>query len=179
MKWKLRTWRDDLVEKTPELFENPKRPDVISVGDGWHGIVGAMLSSMTDVLRVTPGSMIKIDRIETKYGGMRVSVSGLAMDDAVRAEIEDAAELAEARSSYTCEFCGDNGRLRESRLGWQVTTCELHAGDATVIDSNDRSGLFVRRAFDGNRVAIVRCRRYVRSHDRFIDVDPRSVDLEE
>jgi hypothetical protein len=175
------TWRRDLVAGHPRLFEEGRRdPDgLIAVGGGWRGIVGKMLSQMTDTLRPSLGSVVTIDGIESKNGSLRTHLSGLAVDDVIRLEIEEAADLAEARSSHTCEYCGAEGRLFETSRGWLVTACDFHGHGAAVIESHQHAGLLVRRVFDGKRLRIESCRKYIRSEDRVIDIDPASVGLEE
>lgn len=175
------TWRRDLVAGHPRLFDAGRRdPDgLIAVGVGWRGIVGKMLSHMTENLHPSLGSVVTIDRIESKYGTLRACLSGLAMDDAIRLAIEEAVDLAEVRSAHTCEYCGADGRLFETSRGWLVTACDFHGADDRVVEPREHDGVVVRRLFDGKRLRIESCKKYIRSEDRFVDIDPMSVGLDE
>lgn len=174
-------WRREFVARHPLLFaagfHGPDGP--IAVGDGWRGVVGAMLVQMTKVLDPSVASIVAIDRIESKYGTMRTHVAGLGLSNAVRRRIEEAADLAEARSAHACEICGADGRLFETPSGWLVTACDAHGDGVSVGGARGDAGLVVRRVCDGGRLTIVSCKRYARSEDRLVDIDPHSVGLEE
>jgi hypothetical protein len=175
-------WQRGLVAKYPALLDRAGADPrcVILIGDGWRRIVETMLARMDGILDETIGTWVTIDGIETKNGTMHVRSTGLVMDEAVKARIEEVSDLAEAKSAHVCEFCGCAGRLFEAPSGWLVTACGRHAGDgATPIAAGECDDLFVRRAFDGKRLRLVSCRRYLAAEDRFVDVDPHSVGLEE
>jgi hypothetical protein len=90
-----------------------------------------------------------------------------------------AVDLAEARSATCCELFGEEGRLYRDG-GWLMTCCALHAEGRRPEES--RPGLdaihLVQRVVDG-RLRTVRCRRYDRETDSFVDVDPRSLEINE
>jgi hypothetical protein len=138
-----------------------------------------MLVQMTEVLNPSVVSIVAVDRIESKYATMRTHVVVLGLSNAVRRKIEDAADLAEARSAHVCEHCGIEGRLFETPSGWLVTACDVHGEGAPVSGPRGDVGLVVRRVYNGGRLSIVSCKRYSRPDDRFIDIDPRTVGLEE
>jgi hypothetical protein len=96
----------------------------------------------------------------------------------MRGGVEDAVDLAEARSACTCEACGEPGRLFK-RGGWFMTACEAHGEGAPVTGHRpDMENVHVVWRFvDGKRV--VSARRYLRDTDTFVDVDPSTLDLDE
>ena len=110
---------------------------------------------------------------------MRTHVAGLGLSNAVRRKIEDAADLAEARSAHVCEHCGTKGRLFETPSGWLVTACNVHGEGVPVGGFRGDVGLVIRHVYDSGRLRIVRCKRYSRPDDRFVDIAPRMVSLRE
>ena len=100
------------------------------------------------------------------------------MPDAAKAKVDEAIALAAARSACTCEICGAEGRLY-NRDGWLATACPEHAkGELEPIRPGFENIHFVR-TFGPGRFPIVSCRRYIRETDCFVDVDPKSLGLEE
>lgn len=100
------------------------------------------------------------------------------MSETAKAQVEEAIDLAEARSACTCEICGREGRLYD-RGGWLATACPEHArGEPVPVKVGCENLHVVRRLVDGG-VRIVSCRRYDRNADAFVDVDPHSLGIEE
>ena len=58
-------------------------------------------------------------QIKEKYGTLRLYWRGCLLKEA-EAKVEEAIDLAEARSACTCELCGAEGRLH-SRGDWLAT----------------------------------------------------------
>ncbi|UWU23001.1 hypothetical protein N2601_08665 [Rhizobium sp. CB3060] len=78
--------------------------------DGWADILDAYFAVIDHIL--PPNGTYEVRQIKEKMGTLRIydSVSGAASE--IGKVIEDARELAEARSLYTCEHCGQPGILR-------------------------------------------------------------------
>jgi hypothetical protein len=171
-------WRDRLVAAHPTLFDGGPGPGVgrIDVSVGWHDIVETMLARIATALSATAGNFVTVESVESKHGGLLVHLSGLVTDDGVRAAVDQAVDLAEARSATTCEHCGAEGRLFETEMGWLITACEDHGRGSVPIETGVQPGLVVKRSVGG---AIISCRRYDKAADRFVDIDPRDVGLEE
>lgn len=85
----------------------------ISVGDGWHDLIHAMIAAA--------GMPVPIfGQIKSKYGGLRAYYDGAATPRA-----EAAVSAAEYISECVCEQCGRPGRARD--LAWVATLCDEHA----------------------------------------------------
>ncbi|WFU42842.1 hypothetical protein QA640_10500 [Bradyrhizobium sp. CB82] len=92
------------------------------------------------------------------------------------AKVEEAIDLAEARSACSCEVCGEPGRLYGP--GWLTTRCTAHA-EGRRPEEIRRLRERPHRETVRWRRRVVRCRRYDRENDVFIDVDPASLGIEE
>jgi hypothetical protein len=171
-------WRDRLVVAHSSLFRTYCQTGIgtFRIGDGWHGIVETMLARIRTALSATAGNFVTVESVESKLGNLVVHLRGLVTDADVRTAVEDAVDLAEARSATTCETCGADGRLFETELGWLMTACEDHGRGASPIALGEHAGLLVKRAADGR---IIACRRYDRDNDCFFDVDPRAIASED
>jgi hypothetical protein len=174
-------WRDDLIARHPAMFgDDPEyRPGFPEVGDGWRDLVELAVERLATVLRDRPGTSLVIDQVKEKFGTLRIYAHGSYMKHAeTRERIEHAIDLAVARSACTCEFCGAEGRLY-SRHGWLTTACSEHGTIEAVEVRPGFENLHVVRELRGGNLRIFRCRRYLRDQDIFVDVDPKSVGLEE
>jgi hypothetical protein len=92
-------------------------------------------------------------------------------------KVEEAIDLAEARSACDCEHCGEEGRLyRVSSV--LMTRCEAHGkGQPVAIKPGFENVYLVRRIVGGQ--SRVTCRRYDRATDSLVDVDPGALAIEE
>ncbi|WOH80581.1 hypothetical protein RX327_33230 [Bradyrhizobium sp. BEA-2-5] len=146
----LQDWRLELIGAHPDLF----RPSA-GTGDGAEGLP-----------ECGPGWRDLIDRYWT---GRRSPESSALVDEAI--------DLAEARSVCSCEICGEAGVLRTG--GWLTTRCDLHAEERAPAEVRPgfenvhilRYGLGAQRQITG--------RRYDRETDAFVDVDAASLEIEE
>lgn len=85
--------------------------------------------------------------------------------------------MAEARSACTCETCGAEGRLYDHGI-WLATVCADHAqGNPVEIKAGLQNVHIVERIVGKRRQ--VTSRRYDRDADAFVDVDPRTLGIEE
>ncbi|WP_141686936.1 hypothetical protein [Bradyrhizobium sp. LMTR 3] len=92
-------------------------------------------------------------------------------------QVEEAIDLAEARSACTCEVCGEVGVLRGG--GWLTTRCYRYAEGrppAEVRPGFENIGIVRYGIGDQRRTT---CRRYDRENDAFVDVDPAYAGIEE
>jgi hypothetical protein len=175
-------WRDELIAKHPSLFGDSSdylsgRPET---GDGWRDLLETAVQRLADAMKAAPSATLRVDQIKSKFGTLRLYVSGaFAADKDARCAVELAIDLAEARSATTCETCGDEGRLYEGRGGWLVTACPVHADGKAVPLKRKRAGLVIKRKHVDGKLRLLSCRRYVRADDAFVDVDPREVGIEE
>ncbi|QOG19145.1 hypothetical protein [Bradyrhizobium sp. SEMIA] len=171
-------WRVELVETYPDLFHPVGDPATAQgwpeVGDGWRDLLERACVRIRAAVQADGGAF-QATQIKEKYGTLRFYWQGALSPDAY-VKVEEVIDLAEARSACTCEICGESGRLHDS--GWLVTRCATCAGERRLVE--------IRLGFENVRIEeryiadrrIVRCRRYDRDFDSFVDVDLRSLDPE-
>jgi hypothetical protein len=178
-----RTWQADLVARYPALFDQESNgqigtPGYPMVGDGWRDLVETAIGRIANAVAAAPTGSLKIGQIKEKFATLRVYLDGRkGLPESTNATIDEAIDLAEARSACTCETCGELGRLYKIS-GWYKTACDAH-GEGNPIPQ--RPGLenlhITRRLVEGKRV--VRARQYIRATDSFEEVDPSTLKLNE
>jgi hypothetical protein len=175
-----RDWRADLVTAYADLFDPaPGDPPVAQgwpcVGDGWRDLLERACARIRTVIR-THGGSFRVSQVKEKYGGLRFYFDG-ALPPAAEVLVEEAIDLAEARSACTCEVCGEPASLYGPC--WLTTRCAQHAeGRRPEQVKPHLRNVHIQTRIVGDR-KIVRCRRYVCETDSFVDVDPASLDLGE
>jgi hypothetical protein len=176
------SWQADLIARHPRLFHSPSgKPDTArgypSCEEGWHGLLARACVRIEAAL--VEGSAFRVLQIKEKFGTLRFYWTG-DMSDAAKAGVEEAIALATARSACTCDICGAEGRLH-NRGGWLATACAEHAKGEPVPVKPGFENLHLVRTFgpEPGRFPIVSCRRYVRETDSFVDVDPKSLGIED
>jgi hypothetical protein len=177
----LRDWRAELVEAYPDLFHSSAdHPGAAAAypehGEGWRDLLERACVRIRAAVQADGGSL-QLTQVKEKYATIRIYWSGALSPDAA-ARVEEAIDLAEARSACTCEVCGDPGGLHD-RGGWLMTRCAAHAEGRHVGVRPGFENLHVVRRVVGGRFRIASCRRYDREADSFVDVDPRSLGIEE
>ncbi len=111
-----------LRERYPELFDQtdgtlPINRWGIEVGDGWYGIIDAVLDVAHWHCR-DQGKRLTVIDCKQKFGTLRVMFRG-DVDDHMRGAVD----AALAVSARTCECCGSSGRFRESQAATRCDTC--------------------------------------------------------
>lgn len=103
---------------------------------GWLPLIDRALTEL-DAFGVT----YEVRQIKEKMGDLRLYIwppAELSVENQRR--WNDFIDLAEARSRYVCETCGQPGRLRKRPHGWYLTACEKHAdsdrGYATPVEDD-------------------------------------------
>lgn len=170
----VRNWRNDLVAAHPRLFGVASQ-GYAECGEGWRDLLERCCVRIEAAL--ADGDLFTTEQIKSKYATLRFYWAG-RLSDAAKAGVQEAIELAEARSSCTCETCGAPGRLYD-RGGWLATACPKHAQGKPVPVKAGRENLRIVGRLVGDRLRIASCRRYDRETDSFTDVDPHSVGIEE
>jgi hypothetical protein len=170
----VRDWRIELMAAHPRLFGVASQ-GYPSCGDGWHDLLERCCVRIEAAL--AEGDRFAAQDIKSKYGTLRFYWGG-RLSDAAKAQVEEAIELAEARSACTCETCGELGRLYD-RGGWLETACPEHARGEPVPVKAGRENIRIVGRMVEDHLRIVSCRRYDREADAFVDVDPRSLGIEE
>ncbi|WP_024513342.1 hypothetical protein [Bradyrhizobium sp. ARR65] len=194
------TWRDKLIARHPNLFRTifdgePLMAGFSDVGDGWRELVETALIRIEAAVAGAPTGSAIIVQIKPKFGRLRLSwventesgwgriyfpagfpqqlrqYHGRALSDSQTAAVEEAIDLAVARSACTCATCGAPGRLYD-RSRWLLTACDQHAQGKLVREPSGEDNLHLTR--DG-----VHYRRYVRETDSFEHVPPSPLGFEE
>jgi hypothetical protein len=177
---KVHDWRIELLNAHPRLFHGPINVPYAAEGypnceEGWRDLLERACARIEAAL--AEGGAFRVVQIKEKFGTLRFYWEG-DTSDAVKAKVEEAIALTTARSACTCEICGAEGRLH-NRGGWLATACAEHArGELAPIKPGFENVRIVRRMVEG-RVRIIICRRYDWDADAFVDVDPKSLGIEE
>jgi hypothetical protein len=171
-------WRIELVKAYADLFhpmgDPPRAQGWPWVKDGWRDLVERACDRIRAAVQADRGTF-KVIQIKEKFGSLRIYWDG-TLSPQTAAQVEEAVDLAEARSCCTCEICGEPGRLYGG--GWWTTRCTQHAEDRLAIEGRQDDGIHVLKRIVGGRRRTLR-RRYDRETDSFIDVDPDSLGIEE
>lgn len=114
----MKTWTD-LKAKYPRLLPTTF---MFECHEGWLSI----LDRYFDVVdrELSPTEIYELRQVKEKLGGLRIYDHGVVTSSSV--PIRNAHALAEARSFYTCEYCGKRG-VWSNRRGYLTTVCEDHA----------------------------------------------------
>jgi len=162
-------WRQALVESYNDIFRpvGPSPPGLPAVDDGWRDLLERACARIRAAVR-THGGSLRVTEISEKYGTLRLCWEGSLSPDAA-VSVEEAVDLAEARSATTCEVCGEPGALRAG--DWLATRCGAHAeGRPPAEEEGAVTHLHVeRRLIDGRWRT--RSFHYDRTGDRFVEVD--------
>ena len=100
------------------------------VGPGWKDI----LSKLTEKL-FKLGWDGGLEQVKEKFGGLRFYWQNNIQDPTLASIADDVVEVAEWRSTQTCEECGKYGKTRGD--GWIYTLCDEH-WDETVAARSGR-----------------------------------------
>jgi hypothetical protein len=169
-----------LVSAYADLFDpSPGDPPVAQgwpcVGEGWRDLLECACARIRTAIR-THGGSFRASQVKEKYGGLRFYYDG-ALPPSAAALVEEAIDLAEARAACTCEICGEPGSL--CGPGWLTTRCAQHAeGRRPEPVKAHLLNVHVQTRIIGDQ-KVIRCRRYVRETDSFVDVDPAALGLGE
>jgi hypothetical protein len=173
-----RDWRVELIEAYPKLFMAPAAGPAAARGfpscqEGWCDLLQRACARIHATVEAGGGTFTA-SQIKEKFGTLRFYWRGCVTN---RAEVEEAIDLAEARSACTCEVCGEEGRLHRSGVTW-MTRCSAHAQGSPVKTEPRLQNVVVVRRLVGARVH-TSYRRYDRAADAFVEVDSAALGIEE
>jgi hypothetical protein len=170
-------WRADLLTTYPDLFhpvgDPPSAQGWPEVGAGWQDMLQRACARIRAAVHADGGTF-NATQIKEKYGTLRFYWDG-ALSSEAAARVEDAIDLAEARSAVTCEICGQPGRLCGG--GWLTTRCVTHAEGRQPIEAQPGDHIHIQvieRVVGGRSQTL--WRRYDRDSDSFVDVDPNTLE---
>jgi hypothetical protein len=173
------TWQTELMARHPELFKQELcgrviKPGYPTVGDGLRDLVETAVRRIA----VAPSGSVKVRQITEKCGTLRMYLdSGRSCQDPINAAIDEAIELAEARSACTCEACGCEGRLFKHG-GWPHTACDYHGRGHPVPQKPGLENVHIVWGVSGGK-RVLCTKRYVRATDTFEEIDPSTLNLDD
>lgn len=172
-----RSWQDALAARHPDLFNVEGEGQVSgrpTVDDGWQDLVERAVTRIAAAVAGAPAGCLRIVQIKEKFGTLRLyKRAGAGFTTKMGDAVQEAIDLAEARSACTCERCGEPGRLfRDS--GLYLTVCDTHRRGSPVHVRPGRENLHLCH-FSTAFGSVARLRRYIRESDSFVDVDPASL----
>src|SRR4051812_31153935 len=97
-----RDWRIELMAAHPRLLGGSSQ-GYAECGDGWRDLLERACVRIEAALG--PGETFETLQIKEKYGTLRWYYTGRP-SEAAKTQVEEAIDLAEARSACTCETCG-------------------------------------------------------------------------
>lgn len=164
-------WRATLVESYPDLFHPTGDPLAAegwpAVDDGWRELLERACARIRAAVRADGGTF-KFSQVKEKYGSARLCWSG-RLSPTATALVEEAIDLAEARSATTCEICGEPGRLFGG--GWLTTRCPVHAEGRPAVQVDEGfENLYVDHRLVRGRW-LTRYRFHDRDADRFVEAE--------
>ena len=162
----MQTWRIDIPKAHPRLFGG--EPELWfghpSFQDGWRDILERLCTRIEAAVK--EDEWFEFNRIQQKFGLLRADWTG-EVSEQTRARIEEAVSLAEARSSCTCEFCGEEGaKYHAARV--VMVRCEAHAEGRPVTATRGNERLHLVRVVEPVEPSVRTVRRYDRETDAFI-----------
>jgi hypothetical protein len=175
-----RSWQGDLVARYSDLFNVGQHggtytPGYPECGAGWRDLLERACARIRAAVAADGGTFSAL-QIKEKYGSLRFYWTG-RLSNAAEARVEEAIELAEARSACTCETCGKRGRLFK-RGDWLMTACDEHGTGEPVAERRDLENAHVVYHIVGGK-PVPSARRYDRETDTFVYVPPGSLGIEE
>ncbi|MDH2386402.1 hypothetical protein [Bradyrhizobium sp. CER78] len=173
----MKNWQQDLVNLHPEVFVRRFRGIAASPGypvchDGWCDIVSKLVERVS---AAAAGYPIYFVQILEGRGCLKVYwKADASIPTSVERMINEAIELAEARSACTCAICGAKGQLFSSgnRL---LTACPDHSRGNSVPVPSALQDVHIVRAFIRDNLSVA-CRRYDWLQDKFVEIYPAHVD---
>lgn len=173
-------WRIDLIKAYPNLFHPrgaglEKARGYPACGGGWRDLLNSACAKVESA--ITEGESFKVLQIKERLGTLRFYWRGGNLSTEAEAKIVEAIALAEARSSVTCEQCGEEGRpYRAGRV--LITRCTVHAkGQPVELTPGLENAHIAPRIVDGQFRGISCC-GYDRATDTFIDLLPDALGIE-
>jgi hypothetical protein len=141
---------------------------------GWQDILVRLCRRIE--IALCNGETFEFVRVKQKLGVLRVDWDAEASEQTETA-IGHAVDLAVARSAFTCEICGAEGRLHDNR-GWHETRCAEHASGNPVLSRYGHGFETVRRLRRWRAQADIYYARYDRESDTLSEVPPPASGLE-
>ncbi len=105
----------DLRNRYPGVFDEA---EFVGVGAGWSHVLHQFIYG-------TQGTWPQLWIYELKQKNGRLKIGLMDIPEDVKFVVQLARGLAEMRSMYVCEICGEEGRIRQT--GWLQCRCYTHS----------------------------------------------------
>jgi hypothetical protein len=148
-----------------------------SVGSGWRHILERLCQRVEAAIASEPAARVEFVQIKEKFATLRAYHWSSELSPAAALAVDTAIELAEARSAFVCEQCGQRGHLWDDH-GWYRTACDEHGEGRPLAPKPDHVGIEIREHYVGDR-RVVTARRYDFDRDAFTPIAvPADYDVE-
>jgi len=166
-------WRYHLMLWHPRLFRPTTDEPYRTLGypnceRGWQGVLVLLCRRIE--MALGDREEFEFIRIKQKFGTLRLYWEAEASEE-TNAKIDNAVDLAVARSACTCEVCSREGRLHNNE-GWLETRCAEHAVGTPVLPRYGTGFETVHRLRRRLGQAEVYYARYDRQADSLTEVEP-------
>ena len=118
-----------LYAKYPEIFRQKDLPMTqtcmcwgFDCGGGWYKLIDDLCAQIMFVCNLAAVEPPSASQVKEKYGMLRFYTDGVAGPELLDDVITSIISCAERRSCYTCEECGEMGKLHDD--GWCVVKCD-------------------------------------------------------
>lgn len=168
------TWQEELVRRHSRLFVCSLRGHGFSPAyplcpDGWCQVVTTLVVRVSET---TKGYPVQFCEISERFGRLRIYwKSESTLPNRIERDIADAVALAEARSACTCTICGTVGHPFFSPGGRLRPLCSEHAEGEPMLPCPGATDVHLVRVTTQNKIETIKCRRYDRQLDAFVDLD--------
>lgn len=115
------------LEDIQSRFEKGWYPG-LDIGPGWYHIV-AQLNKL--LCLIDPNYVIH--QVKEKFAQLRFYMEmSNSYEGALKPVVQPIVSWAENKSGYTCETCGEYGKL-DTTSSWRITRCEKCQADALIV----------------------------------------------
>jgi hypothetical protein len=176
------SWQQLLIANHPRLFirifrGQPFSPAYPVCPDGWRQVVATVVERVSEAAK---GYDVQFSEISERCGRLRIYwKTKSTLTKQIERCIEDAIARAEARAACTCATCGAEGRLYSNSGGRLLPLCYEHARGEPMPTPPLLENVHIVRAFAADEIGTIKCRRYDRRLDAFVDVDDRKSIIED
>jgi len=116
---------EKMMRKYPKIFRqkdlSPQETCMcwgISTGDGWYNLIDNLCGKIQRHVDGNNIDQVEAMQVKEKFGGLRFYI------DHGTEEIYNMIYEAENESYETCEYCGSQDNVHQTKGGWIVTLCD-------------------------------------------------------
>lgn len=169
-------WKDGVWQRYGEFFDRntPYSIGIHSLPIGWRELVDTTLDQVSLVVDADKLARLSIHRLYRERGVLTIRWTASTLR--FEAIVTDIIDRASARSSVTCESCGDSAvRFRVGDDG--VAACAVHRTRGAEEIRPAWPSIRIEREIVSACVTIKSCRVYDRDADKFVDAAPADLGI--